>query len=164
MDRAPSSKFMRNRPKDRRLTANLHLYWYSLITDGDVPALTAFNPANIPKLWPSCLLAVAEGPASPAMIGDVGPSLRDDCLALRQGLATFEVPAGTLAGRALGCLAGALVCREAVHLEGRFRHLSGEEILYRAIGLPFLDVRGSLTYVLCAANGKKCDPSGKDVP
>ncbi len=39
-------------------------------------------------------------------------------------------------------------------LEGRFRRRNGTEMLYRALGLPFLDVRGRLTYVVCATGGK----------
>ncbi len=57
-------------------------------------------------------------------------------------------------GRALGCLASAFSTLEAVSLEARFRHQNGTEMLYRAIGLPFLDVRGRLTYVICAIGGK----------
>ncbi len=68
-------------------------------------------------------------------------------------LAVEAVPESTLVGRALGCLAGAFGPREAVSLEGRFRHQNGTEMLYRAIGLPFLDVRGRLTYVVCATGG-----------
>ncbi len=51
-------------------------------------------------------------------------------------------------------LVGAFSTLEAVSLEGRFRHQNGTEMLYRAIGLPFLDVRGRLTYVVCAIGGK----------
>ncbi len=59
-----------------------------------------------------------------------------------------------MVGRALGCLAGAFSTLEAVSLEGRFRHQNGTEMLYRAIGLPVLDVRDRLTYVVCAIGGK----------
>ncbi len=57
-------------------------------------------------------------------------------------------------GRALGCLAGTITSLEAVSLEGRFRHQNGTEMLYRAIGLPVLDIRGRLSYVVCATGGK----------
>ncbi len=57
-------------------------------------------------------------------------------------------------GRAPGCLAGAFSTCGAVRIEDRFRHTDGTEMLYRSIGLPFLDVRGRLTYVLCAIGGK----------
>ena len=63
-------------------------------------------------------------------------------------------PENTLVGRALGCLASAFSTREAVSLEGRFRHQNGTEMLYRAVGLPFLDVGGRLSYVVCAIGGK----------
>ncbi len=43
--------------RDRRLTANLHLYCYSLKADREPPAFVKFNPAAIPALWPACLLA-----------------------------------------------------------------------------------------------------------
>ncbi len=69
-------------------------------------------------------------------------------------LAVEAVPEGTLVGRALDCLAGALRTREAISLEDRFRHKNGTEMIYRAIGLPFLDVRGRLTYVVYALSGK----------
>ncbi len=69
-------------------------------------------------------------------------------------LAVEAVPENTLVGRALGCLAGAFSTREAVSLEGRCRHQNGTEMLYRAIGLPVLDVRGRLTYAVCATGGK----------
>ncbi len=69
-------------------------------------------------------------------------------------LAVEAAPESALVGRALGCLAGAFSTREAVSLEGRFRHQNGTEMLYRAIGLPVLDVRGRLTYVVCAIGGK----------
>ena len=57
-------------------------------------------------------------------------------------------------GRALGCLAGAFSTFEAVSLEDRFRPQNGTQMLYRAIGLPFLDVRDRLTYVVWAIGGK----------
>ncbi len=69
-------------------------------------------------------------------------------------LAVDAVPESTLVGRALGCLAGAFSTLEAVSLEGRFRHRNGTVMLYRAIGLPFLEVRARLTYVVCAIGGK----------
>ena len=71
-----------------------------------------------------------------------------------RGLAVGAVPENSLVGRALGCLAGAFSTREAVNIESRFRHQNGTEMLYRAIGLPFLDVRGRLTYVVCAISSK----------
>ena len=155
MDRTTTSETLRDRSKDRRLTANLHLHWYSLISGREPPALTAFDPASIPKLWPACLLAIVEDPTLPALLGDVGSALQADWSALRPGLLATDVPENTLAGQALGCVANALANREAVHLEGQFRHLNGGEFLYRAIGLPLLDAGGGLTYVLCAASGKK---------
>ena len=42
--------------RDRRLTASLHLYWYSLKADREPPAFVKFNPTAIPALWPACLL------------------------------------------------------------------------------------------------------------
>ncbi len=106
-DIAPENKRGPGRgSRDRRLTANLHLYWYSLKVDREPPAFVKFDPTSILALWSTCLLA------------------------------------------------GAFSTLEAVSLEGRCRHQNGTEMLYRAIGLPFLDVRGRLTYVVCAIGGK----------
>ncbi len=106
-DIAPENKRGPGRgSRDRRLTANLHLYWYSLKVDREPPAFVKFDPTSILALWSTCLLA------------------------------------------------GAFSNREAVSLEGRCRHQNGTEMLYPAIGLPFLDVGGRLTYVICAIGGK----------
>jgi hypothetical protein len=140
--------------KERRLTANLNLYWLSLKAGDGPPALIDFNPDVIPLLWPFCLLAVNEDPRSPATVGDLGSALMRDWPGAQPGVRTKEIPSMTLAGRALGCLEEALSCREAARLDGGFRHVDGSDMLYRAIGLPFLDVRGQLSYVLCAASGK----------
>ena len=140
--------------RDRRLTANLHLYWYSLKVDREPPAFFKFDPTSIPALWPACLLAVREEGSGAFRLADLGSALANDGPAPARGLAVDAVPEDTLVGRALGCLAGAFSTREAVRLQGRFRHRNSTEMLYRAIGLPFLDVRGGLTYVVCAIGGK----------
>ena len=140
--------------RERRLTANLNLYWLSLQSGNGPPALIDFNPDVIPLLWPFCLLAVSEDPESPATVGDLGSVLKQDWPAARPGISAAEIPSMTLAGRALCCLEEVLSCREATRLNGEFHHVNGEDMLYRAIGLPFLDVRGRLSYVLCAASGK----------
>ncbi len=140
--------------RDRRLTASLHLYWYSLKADHEPPAFVKFNPTAIPALWPACLLAAREERSGLFHLADLGPALANDAPTLARGLAVDTVPENTLAGRALGCLAGAFSPRAAVSLEVRFRHQSGTEMLDRAVGLPFLDVRGRLTYVVCAIGGK----------
>ncbi len=108
----------------------------------------------MPALWPACLLAVREERSGLFHLADLGPALANDAPALTRGLVVDAVPENTLVGRALGCLAGAFSTREAISLEGRFRHKNSTEMLYRAIGLPFLDVRGRLTYVVCAIGGK----------
>ncbi len=140
--------------RDRRLTANLRLYWYSPKVDREPPAFVKFDPTSIPALWPACLLAVREEGSGPFHLADLGSALANDGPALARGLAVDAVPENTPVGRALGCLAGAFSTREAVSLEGRFRHQNSTEMLYRAIGLPFLDVGGRLTYVVCAIGGK----------
>ena len=155
-DRAPESKRGPGRAsRDRRLTANLRLYWYSLKAGREPPAFVKFNPTSIPALWPACLLAVREERSDSFYLADLGPALANDGPAVARGLAVDAVPENTLVGRALGCLAGAFSTREAIRLEGRFRHQDSTEMLYRAIGLPFLDIRGRLTYVVCAISGKK---------
>ena len=151
-DSAPESK--RGPGRERRLTANLHLYWYSLKADREPPAFVKFDPTSIPGLWPACLLAVREDRSDLFHLADFGSALANDAPAPVRGLAVGAVPENSLAGRALGCLAGAFSAREAVSLKGRFRHQNGTEMLYRAIGLPFLDVRGRLTYVVCAISSK----------
>lgn len=140
---------------ERRLTANLHLYWQSLKTDREPPKLVNFSPATIPTLWPSCLLVIREDPSAPPQIGDAGSLLLADCPALHRGAETSEVPDGYLASQALACLEGAFADRSHTRSEGRFRHARDGEMLYRAIGLPFLDPQGDLTYAVCAASGKK---------
>ncbi len=154
-DIAPESKRSPGRDsRDRRLTANLHLYWYSLKADREPPAFVKFNPTSIPALWPACLLAAREERSGLFHLADLGPALANDAPALARGLAVDAVPENTLVGRALDCLAGALRTREAISLDDRFRHKNGTEMLYRAIGLPFLDVGGRLSYVVCAIGGK----------
>ncbi len=154
-DLAPESKRGLGRDsRDRRLTANLHLYWYSLKADREPPDFVKFNPTSIPALWPACLLAAREERSDLFHLADLGPALANDAPNLARGVAIDAVPENTLVGRALDCLAGAFRTREAISLEDRFRHNNGTEMLYRAIGLPFLDVRGRLTYVVCAIGGK----------
>ncbi len=53
----------------------------------------------------------------------------------------------------LSDLYGSLSALLGMSLEGRFRHRNGTEILYRAIGLPVLDIRDRLTHVVCATCG-----------
>ncbi len=140
--------------RDRRLTANLHLYWYSLRETREPPAFVMFDPTLIPALWRACLLAEREERSGLFHLADLGPALANDAPALARGAAVDAVPRNTLVGRALSCLAGAVSTRDAVSLEDRFRHQNGTEMLYRAIALPFLDDRGRLTYVVCAIGGK----------
>ncbi len=151
-DTNPQSK--RGPGRDRRLTANLHLYWYSLKANRQPPAFFMFDPTLIPALWRASLLAVREERSGLFHLADLGGALANDAPALASGLAVDAVPRNTLAGRALSCLAGAVSTREAVSLEDRFRHKNGTDMLYRAIGLPFLDFRGGLSYVVCAIDGK----------
>ncbi len=149
-----SERGPRRDTRDRRLTANLNLYWYSLKANREPPAFAMFDPTLIPALWRACLLAEREERSGLFHLADLGCALANDSPALAPGLAIDAVPRNTLAGRALCCLACAVSTRDAVSLEDRFRHQNGTEILYRAIGLPFLDVRGRLTYVVCAIGGK----------
>lgn len=154
-DTTPESKRgPRRDTRDRRLTANLNLYWYSLRETREPPAFAMFDPTLIPALWRACLLAERDDSSGLFHLADLGSALASDSPALAPGLAVDVVPRNTLAGRALSCLAGAVGTRDAVSLEDRFRHQNGIEMLYRAIGLPFLDVRGRLTYVVCAISGK----------
>ena len=82
------------------------------------------------------------------------PALTNEIPAPAHGLAVNAVPANTLMGWVLGCLGGAFNSREAARVEGRFRHQNGTEMVCRAIGMPVPDVRGQLTYVVCAIGGK----------
>ena len=122
--------------------------------DREPPTFVKLDPTSIPTLWPHCILAAREGPSGVFHLADLGPALANDITAPVRGLAVDAVPASTLVGQALGCLTGAFNSRKAAPLESRFRHQNGTEMIYRAIGLPFLDVRRRLTYVVCAIGGK----------
>ena len=150
---------MEDRPKgiERRMVHRLLVHWRDAQGDGALPTLDAILKRDLGDIGPSIfVLTVADGEGEPAF-ERVGDSFAGEMPSDLTGQPVSAVPAGTLLAQAVGRYHSVLAKKVPMTTSGEFRHVHGGTVLYRSILLPLSAGRGTIDFLLGAANCRKKD-------
>ncbi len=122
-----------------------------------MPTLDAVLKRNLGDNGPSIfVLRVADGEGEPAF-ERVGDSFAGELPSVLTGQPVSAVLKGTLLEQAVGRYRMVLAKKVPMTTSGEFRHVQGGTVLYRSILLPLSEGRGTIDFLLGAANCRKKD-------
>ncbi len=148
---------MEDRPKgiERRMVHRLLVHWRDAQGEGGFPSIDAILKRDLGDIGPSIfVLRVADGEGEPAF-ERVGESFAGEMPSDLTGKPVSAVPKGTLLEQAVGRYHTVLSKKVPMTTSGEFRHVQGGTVLYRSILLPLSEGRGTIDFLLGAANCRK---------
>lgn len=148
---------MEDRPTgiERRMVHRLLVHWRDAREDGALPTLDAVLKRDLGDIGPSIfVLRVVDGESEPAF-ERVGDAFAGEMPPDLTGRPVSAVPAGTLLAQAVGRYRMVLSKKVPMTTSGEFRHAQGGTVLYRSILLPVSEGRGTIDFLLGAANCRK---------
>ncbi len=148
---------MEDQPKgiERRMVHRLLVHWRDTQGGGAFPTLDAVLKRDLGDIGPSIfVLRVADGEGEPAF-ERVGDSFADELPSDLTAQPVSAVPRGTLLEQAVGRYHTVLAKKVPMTTSGEFGHVQGGTVLYRSILLPLSEGRGTIDFLLGAANWRK---------
>ena len=148
---------MDDQPKgiERRTVHCVLVHWRDARGDGAFPSLDAVLKRDLGNIGPSIfVLRVADGEGEPAF-ERVGESFAGEMPSDLTGQPVSAVPKGTLLEQAIDHYHTVLAKKFPMTTSGEFRHVQGGTVLYRSILLPLSEGRGTIDFLLGAANCRK---------
>ncbi len=140
---------------ERRMVHRILVHWRDAQGDGAFPTLDAVLKRDLGDIGPSIfVLRVADGEGEP-VFERVGDSFAGEMPSDITGQPVSAVPAGTLLAQAVGRYRMALSKKVPMTTSGEFSHVHGGTVLYRSILLPLSEGRGTIDFLLGAANWQK---------
>lgn len=123
-------------PRERRKTGRLLAYWEGLRRGREFPALADVDPAEIPDLWPFCLVIRVTGDPPSFEFQHVGSALAEGYGLLQKAAIAGMSHGDTVFGKAVSLAHAALSKRTPLQESGSFVNEWGGEVKYRCVVMP----------------------------
>ncbi len=129
-------------------------HWRDAQPDGGFPSLDAVLERDLGDILPSIFVLKVPADAGEPAFERVGESFAGDVSSDLTGRPVSAVPKGTVLEQAVGIYEEVLARKVPITRGGEFTHARGGTFLYRSIILPLSEGRGTIDFLLGAANSK----------